>query len=460
MGLPEVRFYPGISYFICFSQTNGCHPDRFVQCLQQHDMDMDVSPIQMRLRSTESKHTDDNGNSDIDRLTEELCDVLKDHNSVSIQNLVKCSFNYCYTRTLTEFMSDWSDKEKNFVFGDQMQCEKVQDPRLTKPVRLVLVNKQDFAYHTLENNFTSLTFLSDKNSTELTSTIDMINKTVVKFQKPLVPCNGMVYVKPPKAAYTFIEMMDPSTYLNKLLSNETLKHGVLRNLQILIKLMSNSFFDVFARVHGNFDLIVILRGKCFKISERLFVDNRLSDSEFKKVSPRMFVEFDPEKDPEPLYFREGILNSFPAESVRVRFMNKFYECLMAGRMPDKIRKLLLCGPKDSGKTSWVQVLFGIIPLTKVAAITQEKQFSAAMMNEHTELLFLDEWSENTLQAKVILQGGYMVTCIKHQSPKTLVNKPPFYITTNDIPMFGSEDENVKRRVEMFETKHCHRHCQM
>ena len=71
---------------------------------------------------------------------------------------------------------------------------------------------------------------------------------------------------------------------------------------------------------------------------------------------------------------------------------------MAGRMPHKICKLVLCVPKDSGKTNWVQVLFGIIPLTNVAAITQEKQFSAAMMNEHTELVFLDEWSENTLQA--------------------------------------------------------------
>ena len=60
MGLPEVRFYAGISYFICFSQTDSCHPDRFVQCLQHHDMVMDVSPIQVRLRSTESTHTDDN----------------------------------------------------------------------------------------------------------------------------------------------------------------------------------------------------------------------------------------------------------------------------------------------------------------------------------------------------------------------------------------------------------------
>ena len=106
---------------------------------------MDVSPIQViKLRSTESTHTDDNGNLDIDRLTKELCNVLKDHNNVSIQNLVKYSFNYCYTRKLTESVSDCSDKEKNFVFGDRMQCEKIQDPHLTKVVRLVLCKQTGF----------------------------------------------------------------------------------------------------------------------------------------------------------------------------------------------------------------------------------------------------------------------------------------------------------------------------
>ena len=176
---------------------------------------------------------------------------------------------------------------------------------------------------------------------------------MVKFQKPRVICDGMVYVKPPNAVYTFIEMMDPSTYLHKIMSNETLKHGILRNLQILIKLMCNPSCDLFPREHRNFDLIEVLGGKCFKISERRFLDTPLADSDFRKVSLRMFVEFDPEKDPEPIYFREGILNSFLEDSVRVRFMNKFYERLMAGRMPHKISKLVLCGPKDSGKASWV-----------------------------------------------------------------------------------------------------------
>ena len=34
-----------------------------------------------------------------------------------------------------------------------------------------------------------------------------------------------------------------------------------------------------------------------------------------------------------------------------------------GKMPHKTRKLVLCDPKDSGTTSWVQVLLGVIPLT-------------------------------------------------------------------------------------------------
>ena len=105
--------------------------------------------------------------------------------------------------------------------------------------------------------------------------------------------------------------------------------------------MSNPSCDLFPRVHRNFDLIEVLGGECFTISERRFVDTPLSDSDLRKVFPRMFVEFDPEKDPEPLSFREGIFNSFPEESVRVRFMNKFYECLMAERMPHKMCKLVL-----------------------------------------------------------------------------------------------------------------------
>ena len=474
-GSTYVQFYPGISYFIVYSQSCVCNPDKFVQCLQQHDMDMDVAPVQVRLKAiNEAAKIDAEGITDIERLTKELCNVVKDHNNVSISNFVIDSVNYCYTRKLAESVDDWTEEDKVKVFGERMKTKRIDDPHLTRPVRLVLVNKLDFgerltsiakilrrdnlqfAFHTIENKDTSLScYLADKSSRELTTTIELINKAMRKFQQPHALCNGMVYVKPPQASFTFVEMTDPNTYLHKLMSNETLKHGILRNLTMLVKLMSNTACDLFPKISRNLDLIEVLGGKCFKISERRFIDTPLKEGDFQKLSPRMFVEYNPDVQPEPLYFKEGILNSFPEEELRARFLNKFYECLMAGKMPHKTRKLVLCGPKDSGKTSWVQVLLGVIPLRNVATITQEKQFSAAMMGEDTELVFLDEWSENTLQAdlaKIVLQGGYMVTCVKHQSPKTLINKAPFYITTNELPNFGSEHDNVMRRVEVFKTQ--------
>ena len=102
------------------------------------------------------------------------------------------------------------------------------------------------------------------------------------------------------------------------------------------------------------------------------------------------------------------MDSFPEDEIRANFLNKFYQCLHAGRMSHRVRKLVVYRLKDSGKTSWFQVFLGIIPTQYVASITQEKQFSTSMIKQDTQTVFLDEWSENSLQsdmAKVVLQGG-------------------------------------------------------
>ena len=55
-------------------------------------------------------------------------------------------------------------------------------------------------------------------------------------------------------------------------------------------------------------------------------------------------------------------------------------------------------------------------------------------------------------AKVVLQGGFMVQAIKHGKPRSIENRIPFYITTNELSYFGNDDVNVKRRVRVFTTK--------
>ena len=123
-------------------------------------------------------------------------------------------------------------------------------------------------------------------------------------------------------------------------------------------------------------------------------------------------------------------------------------------MPQKTRKLVVAGPLDSGKTSWCKVFHRIIPPEYIASVTNEGQFSAAMITDLTQLTIIDEWSSSKMRsdlAKTILQGGWMVTSIKHALPKCVNNNCPFYISTNNVPDFGEEDDNVKRRIRVFNT---------
>ena len=41
---------------------------------------------------------------------------------------------------------------------------------------------------------------------------------------------------------------------------------------------------------------------------------------------------------------------------------------------------------------------------------------------------------------------------QNQRPDLIDNRALFYITTNDVPYFGEDDENVRRRIRFFKTK--------
>ena len=87
----------------------------------------------------------------------------------------------------------------------------------------------------------------------------------------------------------------------------------------------------------------------------------------------MLIPYDSTSPPEPKYFKDTILNSFPDDDILVNFLNKFYQCLMMEHMPHKVRKLVVHGPKDSGQTSWLQVFLGIIPIRCLASIINNSQ---------------------------------------------------------------------------------------
>jgi hypothetical protein len=113
-----------------------------------------------------------------------------------------------------------------------------------------------------------------------------------------------------------------------------------------------------------------------------------------------------------------------------------------------------CRTQGLGNTSWSNIFHRLIPADFIASLTNERQFSAAMITNETQLVIVNEWSATRMEsdlAKCILQGGWMVTAVKHGLPKTILNNSPNYITTNEVPDFGKDDENVKRRISIFTT---------
>ena len=397
----------------------------------------------------------------MESVARQLFQVVKDHNNPMVFEMVQASNQFC----IANCRSSSAEEESNVP-------EHVTDrrPRYpTSPCRIIVINTTEFdsPLHDAVDKLRpdGLTVEIDSWVTAqpdgpcLSSNNDLI-KTVKKIAALMSVCGhalhqGDVYAKAPGATMAYVQMMDVGSYLNKLLANEYIRGSVLKHFTSLLRILSHPACEMIVQIQFDLDLIEVSNGFFLQISRRQFIRDAIPPAKCGLISPRAFMPYDCSTMPQPRYFKQGVLNSFPDKIVRAKFCNKFYQCLLAGKMPHKICKLVVAGPKDSGKTSWACIFHRIVPKNKIASITGEGQFSAAMIKPDTQLVIIDKWSSRTLQshlAKTILQGGWMATAVKHGLPRTVMNNSPFYITSNEVPDFGDDDENVKRRIAIFRTK--------
>ena len=209
------------------------------------------------------------------------------------------------------------------------------------------------------------------------------------------------------------------------------------------------------QIRIDYDLIEVLDGKCLKLSSRQFIKTPLVDEERGKVTPRFFKPYKVSGREDGGYFASSVLNSFPEVYERVNFLNKFYQCLLYGQLPHKAKKLLVYGDSDSGKSSWARLFFGLISQSNIASITKEKSFGCSMLNEATELIFIDEWNSKTMSAdtaKQLIQGGWFIQSVKYQTGKSISNNAGIYLTCNSLPDFGDDQQHILKRLAVFETK--------
>ena len=98
--------------------------------------------------------------------------------------------------------------------------------------------------------------------------------------------------------------------------------------------------------------------------------------------------------------------------------------------------------------------FGLMNRSKIVSVTKEKTFGLSMVDEDTELILIDEWSENTLDIsdeKTLFQGDWMVKSVKYQDAQMFDNKVGIYLSFNELPDFVVEQPNVDHQIFVFHT---------
>jgi len=310
-------------------------------------MEPQITPIRVRNR----------GNSDMETPARQLFQVLKDHKNESIQEMVNESNTYCHGAAcdLASEVESEDDSDDEFY--------PVHFPAI--PCVLVIANHQGYlcefktaiekleldglVFETTHKNESHVAIEPAQPSNELISTVRKVERVMVLCSHALY--RGHIYARPDQAELTYVKLMDVSSYLHKLLANDAISKHLMKHFKNVENIVSHPACETIQQLKFDYNLIEVSNAFCFNISQRAFLSNPINESQIAKLSPRAYVPYDCSSAPRPGYFRDGILNSFGNEEVRVNFLNKFFQCLVPFKMPQKTRKLVVVGPRDSGKTA-------------------------------------------------------------------------------------------------------------
>ena len=244
-------------------------------------------------------------------------------------------------------------------------------------------------------------------------------------------------------------------YTDEMLGNPSIKFKLVVYEQQLKDLLSSDTCALVPQITFDFNTIEVRGGKFFKLDKRGWSDEPPAQKKGSLTSARSYWNYDWKCTPKPDVFWSSFCNSFPDVIERTRALNKFYQCFFPTAMEHKTPKLTFVGPKDSGKTTWQEILKAFIPKDRTAFIGKEKNFPLSMLNESTHLIVMDDWSyENMIVdvLKQVFQGGIVAITEKYKGIRSLESRCPFYITSNKLPDFGEHNDAVMCRLAVFHTR--------
>ena len=268
-----------------------------------------------------------------------------------------------------------------------------------------------------------------KGNSLLMQCIDIVNRAMKLEDYRLH--RGKIYSKVPESKYSFISCCSIGAFLDTLVANLNFTDVLARTLKKLEELLFRSTCQLIIQIEIDYNLIEVKPyGVCFSIAEQEFVTSPISYPGIGKITPKAYVDYtyEPSRVPLPKSFIDSLENSFPGVDICRNFLRKYYQLFLHKKFPTKTKKLCATGEINSGKSTWFSLFIGIIPTDCIAGITCEKQFAGHLINENTEVVIMDEWSIDSLNAedaKKVLQGGLVTLPRNTRRPKNLLTVQVF-----------------------------------
>ena len=169
---------------------------------------------------------------------------------------------------------------------------------------------------------------------------------------------GDVFKKNEASMYTFEHACSIKKFLSVLANNDQLKEIIITNFNKLESILADPGREFTQQLRINYDLIEVLDGWCFSLSQRRFVQNPIK--EIGKECPGAFVQYSHTKEPEAKYFQEILENSLSPTGVTY-FCEYYLRLLNHGIKQHKEKVMCLIGEPNSGKTSLFTPITRIIP---------------------------------------------------------------------------------------------------
>ena len=384
-----------------------------------------------------------------------------------MKDLVRSSYKHCY------------EEEVRKAVGDDVFCsQELDDCGSENVVRINLVNQKFHA--SLLSAIERLTvaklqldkfgFATDRTTSQASTSQLSCDEEKMLSNKLAILVNdiaiamgkldygtyrGKIYKRDARSMFTFSYKCEARVFVNTLATNERFKSRILPQMKKVIELLSDPYCELFRPLTVDYDLIEVSKGLCWSLKKGKFVEDAIEEHQIGKVSPRAFFLYEPNQVPDAKYFREILENSLSPDDVR-RFCEDFVKLLNYNRKKHKDKVPCLVGDANSGKTSLFFPILSLVHHGNVATVTKQRAFNKSMITPFTEVIFLDEATESTLDIddwKTLTQGGYSAHDVKYQRAKSFINRCPMLITSQRRLNFGPSDQPaMDRRLRTYQFK--------